>query len=190
MNQLKQQIQRASIAHKLANKQADSTQEELDQATEKQTASEESRKILQSVAQAVQQSAHNRIASVVSRCLESVFDDPYEFKIEFVQKRGRTEANLHFLRNGMFLDPMTASGGGVIDVASFALRASCLLLSRPRLRRVIVLDEPMKFVSAEYRGRVRHMLEELSGELGIQFIVVTHIRELECGKVIQIESNK
>jgi len=42
-------------------------------------------------------------------------------------------------------------------------------------------------VSAEYRGRIRRMLLELSEQMGIQFVVVTHIRELECGKIVRVE---
>jgi len=48
-------------------------------------------------------------------------------------------------------------------------------------------DEPFKFVSAGYRDGVRAMLQMLAAELGIQFIMVTHIPELRCGKIIEIE---
>lgn len=149
-------------------------------------ASEEAKKIVQAVAQAVQQKAHDRIAGVVSRCLSAVFDEPYEFRVLFEQKRGRTEARLVFCRGELEVDPLTASGGGVVDVAAFALRLSALLLTRPPLRRVVVLDEPFKFVSEAYRGRVRLMLETLAAELDVQFVVVTHIRELVTGTVIDL----
>lgn len=150
------------------------------------TDAEEAQKILQLVAQTVQQQAHDRIAGVVSRCLESVFEDPYEFRIVFEQKRGKTDARLVFMHDGQEVDPMTASGGGVVDVAAFALRLSCLMLSRPPLRRVLILDEPMKFVSERYRDRVRGMLEMLSSELGVQIIYVTHMNELQTGTIIQL----
>lgn len=142
--------------------------------------------ILQHIAQAVQQQAHQRISKVVSTCLSTVFEDPYELKIEFERKRGRTEAQLRFVRRDLDLCPLSSSGGGVIDVASFALRVACLMLHRPRLSRVLVLDEPFKYVSTQYRDNVRKMLEELSEDMGIQFIMVTHSEELETGKVISI----
>ncbi len=142
--------------------------------------------LVQAVAQQIQEQMHNRIASVVGRALEAVFDEPYEFRIKFEQKRGHTEASLAFVRDGLEIDPMTASGGGVVDVAAFALRLACLLLHRPPLRRVIILDEPFKFVSAEYRGRLRLLLERLAEEMKVQIIMVTHIPELTTGKVIQI----
>lgn len=147
---------------------------------------EEAQKITQLVAQSVQQQAHDRIAGVVSRCLEAVFDEPYQFRILFEQKRGRTEARLVFEREGLALDPLAASGGGVVDVAAFALRLSCLLLARPPLRRVLLLDEPFKFVSEQYRERVRLMLEKLAEDLDLQIIMVTHIEELKTGTIIDL----
>jgi len=146
----------------------------------------DARTLTQDVAQQVQQQAHSQIAGVVSRCLETVFDQPYKFIIHFERKRGRTEARLSFEREGLEVDPMTASGGGVIDVAAFALRLACLMLSSPPLRKVLILDEPFKFVSEEYRENIVSLLQTLSTEMGVQFIFVTHIDELKTGKVIQL----
>lgn len=133
----------------------------------------EAQRILQAVAQAVQQEVHTRIACVVSRCLAAVFDDPYEFRIAFDQKRGRTEARLILERRGVeFDDPVNQVGGGVVDVAALALRLACLMLARPLARRLLVLDEPFKNVrGAAYKARVRDMLTGLAEELGVQFIL-------------------
>lgn len=147
---------------------------------------EDAQCLLQQIAQGIQENAHKQIAGVVSKCLSIVFDEPYEFCISFERKRGRTEAALSFKRNNQHVDPMTASGGGVVDVAAFALRLACLSLSRPKLRRVLVMDEPFKFVSEQYRDRVRSMIETLAEEMEVQFIMVTHIPELVCGKVIRL----
>jgi len=149
-------------------------------------AADEAQQIVQAVAETIQEEAHDRIAGVVSRCLAAVFDEPYEFQIRFERARGRTEARLVFVREGMEINPIDASGGGVVDVAAFALRLSCLMLARPACRRVVVLDEPFRFVSKEYRVRVRIMLEDLARELGVQFIIVTHIRELATGHIIEV----
>jgi ABC-type sugar transport system ATPase subunit len=135
--------------------------------------------IVQTIAQAIQQEAHARVAGVVTRCLAAVFPDPYEFRIEFDRKRGRTEARME-------IDPQTAAGGGVVDVAAFALRLSAILLAQPQRRRVMVLDEPFKFLSADRRDAVRDLLETLSAELGVQFVIVTHIDELQAGTVVRI----
>jgi len=150
-------------------------------------ATKEAQEVIQQVAEGVQRVAHERISVVVTRCLETVFpNDPYEFNIKFERKRGKTEANLIFTRGGNDLDPLDSSGGGAIDVAAFALRLSCLMLTRPKLTSLTIMDEPFKFVSEEYRDGVKSMLLELSQELGIQFIMITHINELKTGNVIYL----
>jgi len=160
--------------------------EELEKAQTTFKCCQEAQEILQHLAQAVQQQAHTKIATVVSTCLSTVFDQPYEFKILFERKRGRTEAILRFSRNGLDVDPLTASGGGVVDVAAFALRAACLMLHRPRLRRLLVLDEPLKYVSKEFRPNVKIMLEQMAKEMQIQIIMVTHSEDLIAGKLIEL----
>lgn len=134
---------------------------------------EEAQQIIQVVSVAVQQEAHDKIASVVSRCLETIFDEPYEFKIAFERKRGKTEAVLTFVRGGMVLsDPLNEAGGGVIDVAAFALRLACLVLERPVRRRLLVLDEPFSGIRGQQnRQRMRGLVETLAEEFGVQFIL-------------------
>lgn len=147
----------------------------------------EAQTITQTVSLIIQQQAHNQIAEIVTKCLQTVFgEDSYDFNILFEEKRNRTEARLVFEKNGEYLDPMSASGGGVVDVASFALRLSCLLLVKPQLRRILIMDEPFKFVSSIYRDNIRQLLEELSKELDVQFIMVTHINELVTGNIIRL----
>jgi len=142
--------------------------------------------IIQNVAAEIQQSAHESVAAIVSRCLDAIFDEPYAFQIHFERKRNRTEARLTFERDGVEADPLTASGGGVVDVAAFALRLASLCLSRPAKRRVIVLDEPFKFLSVQYRPRIRELLEGLAKDLNVQFIMVTHLEDLEMGRVLDL----
>ncbi len=183
----RRRVTEAVITHKTAKKSLQQTKLELKQAIQTRDEIEQTQSIFQHVAQAVQQSVHNKIAGVVSRCLETIFDEPYEFRITFERKRGRTEAKLSFVRNGMEVDPMTASGGGVIDVAAFALRLACLILAKPQQRRLIILDEPFKYLSLEFRYRVKDLLMGLAKEMKVQFLMVTHFRELECGTVIELE---
>jgi DNA repair exonuclease SbcCD ATPase subunit len=144
-------------------------------------------KVAQQVAADVQAKAHQRIAQVVSRSLSSVFGpDAPQFKIRFEQKRGKTEALLLLEQDGLEMDPLTATGGGVVDVASLSLRLSCLMLSNPPLRKVLVLDEPLRHLSADYRPAARELIEQLASEFEIQFVIVTHDPALEMGRVIQL----
>ena len=160
----------------------------LQQAKEHLDDTEQAQKIVQEISQKIQQQAHNKIAGVVDKCLKGVFNnDDYGFKIEFEKKRGRTEAKLVLLNDEHEVDdPMDADSGGVLDVAAFALRLSCLMLAKPALRRVIIMDEPFKNVSLCYRHNIRILLESLAKEFGIQFIMVTHDLVYQCGTVINL----
>ena len=149
-------------------------------------AAEEAQQITQAVAKTIQEEAHDRIAGVVTRSLAAVFDVPYEFNIEFEQARGRTEARLVFTRDGVGVNPIDASGGGVVDVAAYALRLSCLMLTRPACRRLVVLDEPFRFINPKNFTAVRAMFASLARELGVQFIMVTNIDALRCGHIVEV----
>lgn len=140
----------------------------------------------QQIATEIQQKAHNKIATVVTRGLQTVFEEDIEFKIIFELKAGRTEARMVFLKDGFEVDPMEESGGGLVDVASFAVRIACLLLSRPPKRRLLILDEPFKFVSQGYREKLKTLITLLAKEMSIQFVIVTHIEELKFGTLIEL----
>lgn len=144
------------------------------------------RSVIQAVAEHVQQQAHTQIARIVTRCLQAVMGKQYAFKIRFEQKRGRTEAYPKVLKAGIEIDPLEGSGGGLLDVVSFALRVACLILARPQRRKLIILDEPFKFVSPEYRANVAILIQSLAEEMGVQFVIVTHMPELFIGKVIRV----
>lgn len=179
-------VDRLLFDYRASKKAREVEKEELETARTDASAAEEAQTVLQTVAASVQAQAHQKIAAVVSHCLQTVFDEPYQFKIHFDRKRGRTEARLVFIREGVEFDPLTSTGGGAVDVAAFALRCACLMLSKPARRRFLLLDEPFRFVSAEYGERVALMLVELSKELGIQFVMVTHKDELVQGTVIRL----
>ena len=147
---------------------------------------EEAQQITQTIAQSIQQQAHDKIAPVVTHCLRIVFNEPYIFNILFERKRGRTEARLVFEKEGHQIDPLSADAGGLVDVAAYALRLCCLVLSKPALRKLLLLDEPFKNISAEYLENAKLLLEGMSRDFGIQQILITHINELKTGKVISL----
>lgn len=147
---------------------------------------EKAQEIIQLVAQAVQQSAHERVSGVVSRCLATVFPDPYEFKIHFERKRGKTEARPVLLRAGREVSPLDGVGGGILDVTAFALRVVYVAATVPKVRPLLVMDEPFKNLSRAYQDSAAKMVETLATEFGIQFVVVTHADAFRIGKVIEI----
>jgi hypothetical protein len=149
---------------------------------------EEARGITQAIAEEMQKRAHDKIASVVTRCLEAVFDDPYEFRIRFEQKRNKTEAVLEFVRDGEVLaDPLNEVGGGVLDVAALALRLSCLRVSKPKRRHALILDEPFSFIRGkENQERTAKLLGALADELGVQVVLNTDIPTYKLGTIVDM----
>lgn len=186
MSNYEQQVQKLKSNLETARQHTRLEKQHLKDAKQKLSCSLEAQQLLQVLAQGVQQKAHLCIAEIVTRCLEAVFDEPYEFKIMFDRKRGKTEARLVFLRDDHEINPLEGAGGGVVDIAAFAARLASLVLSRPKRRAVLILDEPFRFVSAEYRPRVRMLLEQLARDMNMQFILVTHIEDLQVGKVVKL----
>jgi len=148
----------------------------------------EAQEVVTYIAQTIQQQVHGRVSQIVTRCLNAVFEDPYEFKIRFDRKRGKTEARMVLVRDGEELDdPLNEVGGGVVDVVSLALRLAHLLLSRPARRRLVVLDEPFSAIrGAGNKKRTREMLLKLAEELGFQFVLNSEIQAYQMGNVVEL----
>lgn len=134
--------------------------------------------ILKIVAQKTQEELQYKISEIVTLALNSVFEENWEFNIDFVFKRGKTEAEIYLLRDNEKYDPMTDMGGGIVDVVSFALRIVSYIIRTPKTRNTIILDEPFRFLSKDLQKKASTMLRELSTRLNIQFIMVTHESEL------------
>lgn len=152
--------------------------------------SEKAQAIIISVAQATQNELEYRICEPVSLALAAVYEDnPYKMSAKFeITGRGTTECRLNFERNDNLIKPLEASGGGPVDVASFALRVGSWSLAQPRSRSVLILDEPFKWISRDKMPLAGQMLQEISNQLGLQIIMISHIPELiEAGdKIIHV----
>lgn len=134
------------------------------------------RKIIQEAGKRTQEKLEVHISSLVTAAIQAVFGDKIEFVVNFVEKRGKTECELSFRENGELLDPMFASGGGLLDIASFALRVSFLCLDNSK-RKTVLLDEPLKYLSKDLVPLGFQFIKSVSEDLGIQFIIVSHIEE-------------
>ena len=153
---------------------------------------EKAREIIRDVGLKTQQQLQFYISDITTLALNAVFDDPYELKVSFVQRRNKTECDLTFVRGELEIDPIEACGVGAIDVASFALRIASWSMMRPRSRNVIILDEPFRYLSENYQEQASLMVKELSKKLGLQFIIVTHEQVLteHADRVFEVSIKK
>lgn len=152
--------------------------------------------IIQQVAKQTQQEFGIEISKLISMAMNYVFENPYQLEIDFVERRERTEADIYFVRDDEWINPMDSSGGGTVDMACFTLQITFLFLwikyVNPNIQRLLLLDEPLRFLSKAYLPRASALIRELSDTLGLQIIMITHLEELaECSsKQIRIGQRK
>lgn len=128
--------------------------------------------IIQLVAKQTQEEIQMHIVPLVSHALNIIYDDPYEFNLEFVEKRGKTEARPVFIRNEKRYFPGKETGLGPVDIASLGLRLSLWCLNKNTISNTIILDEPFKFVDEYALPNTAELIKQLSKKLGIQFLII------------------
>ncbi len=146
-------------------------------------ASEKVKQIIIHVAEQTQKQLEYHISSITSMAMSSVFPDPYEIVLEFVQRRGKTEADIFFERDENRIKPIDHGelkvSGGAVDVASFALQIALWSLQVKKSRGVLILDEPLKWLKGgDLPDKGAEMIKEISSKLGIQIIMISHNSEL------------
>lgn len=153
---------------------------------------EQAQVFLQKIAQDTQGNLKFQIEDIVNLALETCFPNEYKFQLQFNIARGKTDAELVFIsqKTGRQIDPMNASGGGVVDLTSFALRIASYALEQG-IDNVIILDEPFRFISRDLQVRAGEILKTLSEKLGLQILMVTHIGEMIdiADKVFEVKKN-
>lgn len=139
---------------------------------------EKALEIVKHVGLKTQKQLEYHLAEQVSLAMDAVFDDPYRLKVDFLEKRGKTEVELLFTRRGMEFPPIGSAGGGAIDVASVALRVAYWSMRRDKKARpLLLLDEPFSQLKGEDANRrALSIIQELSHKLKLQIIMVSDER--------------
>lgn len=134
--------------------------------------------LFQKTSEYARNQAKVQIETIVSKCLQFVFEEEMDFKIEIEELRGRPSAKFYIVTQmegkEVKLEPEHSKGGGVIDVVSLALRIAFLETHRPKILGPLILDEPAKHVSGEYIYNVSDFLKQNSDLFDRQIIMVTH----------------
>ena len=146
---------------------------------------ERSAVLLNSLGEERQFKAQIVIEELVTRGLQTIFDDSLSFHI--VQTTKAKTASVEFLvrtslESGIVVDTsvMDARGGGLAATIGFLLRVVIMLLrDKTNQENIMVLDETFSMVSAEYLDGVGEFLREIVDKTGIQIIMVTHQPEFK-----------
>lgn len=135
--------------------------------------------LLNSLGEERQLKAQTTIEELVTRGLQTIFDDTLSFHIIQTVK-GKT-ANVEFyvrttLDGAEIETPvMEARGGGLAATIGFLLRLVVMLLDKgTRHENIMLLDETFAHVSAEYLDPLRQFLREVVDKTGVQIVMVTH----------------
>ena len=129
--------------------------------------------LLQDVASKTQDQLKDAIQQTVQGCVDLLVPG-YEFKVNFVPKRGKVDAEFRICKDKAELDPFDSSGGGLVDSVSFALRVGCMRLAGKR--PLLLLDEPFGHLrdgeEDKPRKELGRVVATLVEKLGVQVIMV------------------
>jgi hypothetical protein len=131
--------------------------------------------------QATQESVAEELSDIASEALYTVFAQKFE------QEKEDVFFDLRFTETGgcevFFVDeednefPVLGSRGfGLVDVVCASLRTSFLLFQDSR--KLVVHDEPMRFVSKAYHKATQELFKLFAEEFGIQYIILTNEKGL------------
>jgi DNA repair exonuclease SbcCD ATPase subunit len=168
-------------ARKVLRQQLSEAAEKAAQARTLIRTMEQAQILLSSAAEYARKQLIERIEETVTAALQAVYGDDYAFKVEMGTFRDQTAAEwkvvTHHGETTVTANPQDAEGGGIVDIVSMALRLSLIELSRPKVTGPIILDEPGKMVSAEYRPAMAEFLREYARRTKRQIVMVTHHHE-------------
>ena len=167
-------------AHRRDEAEHQKSVEKLSRMNEDIQVTELALKILEGVALQVEHLIHARIDEPVTAALQTIYQRP-DLKLRTTVNRAgdRMEASFEIGQDsGTVTGPVLDSvGGGVIDIISFVLRLCIYRLED--CKGPIVMDEPFRHVDSSALWRAAQFAKQLSHDMGIQIVAVTHEKPLE-----------
>ncbi len=140
--------------------------------------------LFQKTSEFAREQARSQVESLVTNCLQYIFENNTEFKIEIEELRNKPSAEFYVVtkENNMMIKtkPELSRGGGVVDIISLALRIAFLQIHKPKIQGPLILDEPAKHVSEDYIFNVADFLKKTSEMFDRQIIIVTHNNHLSA----------
>ena len=136
--------------------------------------------VLPELEQAWRTNFQTSLATVVSHGLTGVFGEEIKVTVEDRIVRDTASMELKLTHKGVEIgNILDGTGGSIVAVLNVLLHILLLVSVDPPLRRVLILDEPFRMVESRHLPAIGQLLREMSERLGIQFIIVSHERELE-----------
>ena len=137
----------------------------------------EARDTITKVIELTQYKIKKSIEKIVTLAIRSVFYRPYTFHLTMKQIRNQIEYIPTVKEHGHVRDPKADLGGGMMDVIAIAFRIVLWSIEVPRSRALLILDQPFPNCGSLI-VRAGAMAKELSQELKIQLLIITHEKKL------------
>jgi len=177
MNSITEYNQLMFFREKLASEVAQLI-DQREEASQLADIADKAKLILQTAAESLQNQLKDALESLCTSALNDVFPEKnLAFRVVFNKQKVGVSVDMFIEEDGVLYDPLESRGHGMADLLTFALRVSVLVL-RPQLHKILLLDEPFTRISEEFRGRAISFLKDVADKTGIQIILVTHIPEL------------
>lgn len=147
--------------------------EEIEELQKDESEINEMLAVSRKAAKAVQDHLCIKLSTIVTKAIKAVLQKDLEFTIEFVERRGVSEADLYIKDSeGHEYDILDARGGGLADVCSLSLQLAFILMSD--VDRYLIVDELARHLSVDKQERFAEILKHLCQEFDFTVIAVTH----------------
>jgi DNA repair exonuclease SbcCD ATPase subunit len=133
---------------------------------------------LQATATSLHEGMIRSIADLITQALRATTDSDMSFEITSVVRNGKVTLDFAISSNGISAEPLEARGGGIAALAGLFMRVVVIKMLGSRIRPILILDEPLSHLSAEYTAKAAQVLQEIAAKLGIQILMITHQPEI------------
>jgi DNA repair exonuclease SbcCD ATPase subunit len=190
INQLKNIIDRNTFLKDSLEEKKEKIQEDISAINNEASSLTELKDFLMTVSANYRDQLCNLFTSLVTEALTSIFEKDIRFNIRLYSYRNEPAIDISVIEDNLEVDPQKSCGGGLNDVISFVIKIIFIYLKRSS--KIIILDEPLKFLSRDYIEQSSNFIHEISKRMNIQIILVSHKPDLEisCDKLITIEKNE
>lgn len=124
-----------------------------------------------------QQQVKARFEKLATAALQWIYrDQDLSLKVELGQRGSNPTLNFLIKTGDIELDPLSSTGGGVVQVLALVLRLA--VLEALHVRGPLLLDEPLSQLSRNYQERAGEFLNQYSARTGRQILLVSHSPEI------------
>lgn len=134
--------------------------------------------VLQELESAWRGKYEDALAALGGQSLSTIWDKPYDVKLETTIKRGVAYLDIVLVKDGKRVRIKGGSGGSIAQVLGATLAIIVTLSHSPALRPLLVWDEPFNMVAAAQRPALCAVLRELTDRLELQSLMSAHEEEL------------